>query len=177
MVDVVMIVAVADNGVIGTDDALPWHLPEDLKRFKAMTMGAPVVMGRRTWDSLPRKPLPGRANLVVTREPGFAGEGTVPAASLEEAYTKARHLAEDAGKDALYLIGGASLYEQALALEGAHGLDRIEMTEVRLAPDGDVSLPAIDREIWHETAREKHVAENGIAFEYVTLKRHHDASD
>ena len=166
-----MILAVADNGVIGVDAGLPWHLPEDLKRFKALTTGRPVVMGRRTWDSLPRKPLPGRDNLVVTREPGFAAEGAVAVPSLEDAFAQARILAETEGHDEIFLIGGASLYLQALDQEGAHRVDRIEMTAVHLEPEGDVSMPPFDMEEWHETAREAGTPHDGITYDFITLVR------
>lgn len=167
-----MIVAVADNGVIGNEQGMPWHLSEDLKRFKALTLGHPVVMGRRTWDSLPVKPLPGRANIVVTREPGFAHDGAEAAPSLEDGYSRARVAAENAGCERIYLIGGASLYAQALEQAGPHRIDRIEVTRVHLTPEGNAHLAPFDPAVWEVTARESGVsAKGGIAYDFETLER------
>lgn len=162
----VIVVAMAENRVIGRDGDLPWHLPEDLKRFKAVTMGKPLVMGRKTWDSLPRKPLPGRPNLVVTRQPGFEGEGAQVFADLDTALAAADRLARDMGVDEVCLIGGGSLYEQAF-----DKVDRIDLTEVRLSPDGDTFFPALDPSAWCEVSRESATAADGTVFDHVILER------
>ncbi len=157
MSEIVLVVAIADNGVIGKDGAIPWHISEDLKRFKAMTMGHTVVMGRKTWDSLPKKPLPGRANVVVTRQKDWQAEGAVTADSLGQA------TAGTSGT--VMVIGGGEIYERALPLAS-----RIELTEVHRAFDGDARF-VLDRKGWHETAREDHVTAEGLSYSYVTLTR------
>ena len=157
MSEIVLVVAIADNGVIGKDGGIPWHISEDLKRFKALTMGHTIVMGRKTWDSLPRKPLPGRVNVVVTRQEGWAAEGAVSASSLGKA------TAGTSGT--VMVIGGAEIYERALPLAS-----RIELTEVHKAFDGDAKFE-LDRVGWTETAREDHVTPEGLRYSYVTLTR------
>jgi dihydrofolate reductase len=156
---IVLLAAVADNGVIGRDNALPFRQSSDLKRFKAMTMGKPVVMGRKTWDSLPRKPLPDRLNIVVTRQTGWNAAGAVVASSLEEALAKSEGAAD------VMIIGGSEIYREALPIAG-----RIELTEVHRAFDGDAHF-AFDRKVWREVAREDHATPDGIAYSYVTLIR------
>jgi dihydrofolate reductase len=153
---ITLVVAIADNGVIGKDGAIPWRLPEDMKRFKALTLGHAVVMGRKTWESLPAKnrPLPGRRNIVVTRDAGWRGDGAETAA-LDAAL---------AGGDAC-VIGGAEIYRAALPRA-----DRIELTEVHGDFDGDTVF-AFDRTPWREVAREDHVAADGLAYSFVTLER------
>ena len=157
MSEIVLVVAIADNGVIGKDGAIPWHISEDLKRFKALTLGHTVVMGRKTWDSLPRKPLPGRVNVVVTRQLDWQAEGAVVASSLGQA------TAGTSGT--VMVIGGAEIYERALPLAS-----RIELTEVHQAFDGDAKFE-FDRTSWTETAREDHVTPEGLRYSYVTLTR------
>ena len=157
MSEIVLVVAISDNGVIGKDGAIPWHISEDLKRFKALTLGHTVVMGRKTWDSLPRKPLPGRVNMVVTRQPDWQAEGAIRAASLGQA------TAGTSGT--VMVIGGAEIYERALPLAS-----RIELTEVHQAFDGDAKFE-LDRSGWRETAREEHVTADGLRYSYVTLTR------
>lgn len=159
MSELVLVVAAAENGVIGQDGKIPWHISDDLKRFKALTMGAPIVMGRKTWDSLPRKPLPGRTNIVVTRQPGWVAEGAVTAHSLQEAIAKA------GGAEEIFVIGGAEIYAAALPLATA-----IELTEVHAAFDGDAVLPPLEGE-WEEVFREGHQTEDGLAYSFVTLER------
>lgn len=134
-----LIVARARNGVIGRGNAMPWHLPADLAHFKRVTMGHPVVMGRRTWDSIGRA-LPGRRNVVVSRSPGLALEGAEVASSLDEA------LARLAGSPEVFVIGGGQLYAEALPFA-----DRLYVTEIDAAPDGDVRFPSIDPREWRET--------------------------
>jgi dihydrofolate reductase len=138
-----LIYARARNGVIGNEGGLPWHLPEDLAHFKQLTMGSPVIMGRKTWDSLPARfrPLPGRANIVVTRQPGWQAEGASSAASLAEA------IALCADAPAAWVIGGAEIF--ALALPMAHVA---EVTEIDTDIAGDAFAPPLDSG-WKETAR------------------------
>ena len=157
MSEIVLVVAAAENGVIGKDGKIPWHISEDLKRFKAMTIGKTVVMGRKTWDSLPRKPLPGRVNVVVTRPKDWQAEGAIAASSLGEA------TAGTSGT--VMIIGGAEIYERALPMA-----TRIELTEVHQAFDGDARFE-FDRSGWTETARESHVTPDGLGYSYVTLTR------
>lgn len=156
-----LIVAVAANGVIGRDNALPWHLPEDLRWFKRMTMGKPVVMGRRTWDSIGR-PLPGRVNLVVTGTPGWAAAGAVAAGSLAEACALAETLAPTA--EETVVIGGARLFAEALGVAR-----RFYLTEVGRAYDGDTWFPAYDRAAWREVSREAVAGDPPLSF--VVLER------
>lgn len=155
MSEIVLVVAAADNGVIGKDGAIPWHIAADLKRFKALTMGHTIVMGRKTWDSLPRKPLPGRANVVVTRQADWQAEGAVRASSLGQAV--------EGTSGPVFVIGGAQIYDIALP----HAT-RIELTEVHGAFDGDARF-VLDRTGWRETARESHVTPDGLSYSYVTL--------
>lgn len=143
-----IVVARGRNGVIGTDGDLPWRIPSDLKRFKAVTLGKPVVMGRKTWDSLPRKPLPGRANIVVSRTLGAAG-GAEVFADPEAALAAARDAAARDGADEICLIGGASLYAALL-----DRTDRLYLTEVDLAPDGEARFPDLDPQAWVERSSE-----------------------
>jgi dihydrofolate reductase len=157
--EVFLAVAIADNGVIGVEGAIPWHIPTDLRRFKALTMGQPMVMGRKTFESLPGL-LPGRRHIVLTRDKGWNEEGAEIAHSLEEALNLANspHIA---------VIGGAEIYRLYL-----HRADRIELTEVHAEPDGDAHFPAFNRSDWDETYREHHPAEGKApAYDFVTLLR------
>ncbi|MFF7862616.1 MULTISPECIES: dihydrofolate reductase [unclassified Pseudomonas] len=139
-----LIAAYAENRVIGIDNSMPWHLPGDFKYFKATTLGKPIVMGRKTWDSLGR-PLPGRLNIVVSRQPGLELAGAEVFASLEEALVRAEQWAREQGVDELMLIGGAQLYGQALE----KGLvSRMYLTRVEMAPEGDAWFPAFDEGQW-----------------------------
>lgn len=137
-----IIVAIAENGVIGRDNGLPWRLSTDLKRFKAITMGKPVVMGRKTYQSI-GKPLPGRVNIVVSRDPAFAAEGVVVVRSLDEAFARAGDAAE------ICVIGGGEIYRQALPLA-----DRLYVTEVKAPIDGDTTFPAIDPAVFEPVSDE-----------------------
>lgn len=143
-----LVVAVAKNGVIGRDGALPWRLSSDMKRFKAATMGKPVLMGRKTWESLPRKPLPGRKNLVLTRDANFGAEGARVYTDLAAMLAAARAMAEADGADEVCVIGGAQLYNAVLPLA-----DRIVLTEVNLEPKGDAHL-RLELSAWREVSRE-----------------------
>ena len=149
-----LIVALAANGVIGLNNALPWHLPADLKRFKALTMGHPVVMGRKTHESIGR-PLPGRRNLVITRNRGYSAPGCEIVHSLDEAIDACR------GAEQVFIIGGAELYRESLPR--AHCL---EFTEIRAEFEGDASFPEFSLAQWRETGREVHSNEAGIPFRY-----------
>jgi dihydrofolate reductase len=159
------VVARADNGVIGRDNALPWHLPADLRHFKRLTVGKPVVMGRRTFDSI-GKPLPGRHNIVLTRDPTWRADGVTVVSNLAEAIAAAG-LDPKTRADEVAIIGGAAVYAQALPIA-----TRIHLTEVHAAPDGDTRLPAFDPARWRETTREDHPAEDDRpAYSFVTLER------
>lgn len=141
-----LIVAMSDNHVIGRDNGLPWHLRSDLKNFKALTQFKPVIMGSNTWDSLPRKPLLGRLNLVLSRDLKFEAEGGVICETLFEALSIAREHAMDDGADEIMIIGGAKVYEQTLPKA-----DRLYVTQVHATVEGDTHFPAIDPAIWQET--------------------------
>lgn len=143
-----IIVAVAENGVIGCNGDLPWRMPSDLKRFRSLTMGKPVVMGRRTFQSLP-KPLDGRDNIVITRDPSFASTGVEVAASLAAALDMARGHAERRGADEVMVIGGGEVYAAALPLAG-----RIYLTRIHASPTGDTTFPELDRAVWKLTSEE-----------------------
>ena len=163
--EIVLVVARADNGVIGRDGALPWRLPADLRRFKAMTVGKPIVMGRKTFDSIGR-PLPGRHNIVLTRQADWRVEGVTVVPNLAEAIAAAG-LDPRARADALMVIGGADVYAQALPLAS-----RVELTEVHVDAEGDTRLPDFGAELWREVARERHEADGDApAHSFVTLLR------
>lgn len=152
---IALIVAAADNDVIGVDNRLPWHLPSELRYFKAMTLGKPVVMGRKTWDSLGR-PLPGRLNLVVSRQDGLQLEGAEVFASLAEALARASAWAAAQGAPEVMVIGGAQLFAASLPLAS-----RLYLTRVHLAPEGDVYLPDWADPRWRRLSVEAHPAEDG----------------
>lgn len=143
-----LVLAIAKNGVIGRDGGLPWRLSSDMKRFKAATMGKPVLMGRKTWESLPKRPLPGRANLVLTRDAQFSAPGAWLYTDLHAMLAAARAMATESSADEICVIGGAQLYEATLPLA-----DRILLTEVNLEPQGDARL-ALDLTSWREVGRE-----------------------
>jgi dihydrofolate reductase len=157
-----LIAALAANGMIGRDNGMPWHLPEDLKRFRALTMGHPIIMGRRTWDALGR-PLPGRTSIVVSRQPGLILDGAIAVTSLDEAIEAAA--AAEGGSHA-FVIGGAELY--ALALPR---VQRLLLTEIADSFDGDTVFPAFDRSEWMETARESAVSAGGLRYAFVDYAR------
>jgi dihydrofolate reductase len=165
--EIVMIAAVADNGVIGANNTIPWRLKSDLQRFKAMTVGKPVVMGRKTFLSL-KRPLRGRTNIVVTRDPKFRAKGAVVTTSLQEAFALARAdaLRRSVGETAV--IGGAEVYAESMKRA-----DRLEITEVHLRPEGDTGFPSIDAALWEEVGRTDHPAgsDDSAAFSYVTYRR------
>ena len=156
-----LVYARARNGVIGKDGVLPWHLPEDLAHFRKVTLGAPVIMGRRTWESLPPKfrPLPGRRNIVVTRQAGWSAAGAEVVHSVEEAVERC----EDAPY--AWLIGGAELYRHAVPLA-----EIAEVTEIDADFEGDTYAPELGPE-WRPVARQEHTAANGLRFAFVTYRR------
>ena len=154
-----VVAAVAANGIRGANGKLPWHLPEDLKHFKRLTLGHPVIMGRRTWESLPGA-LPGRENIVVSRNAGFDAPGAAVAASLDAA------IAFCAGEKVAFVIGGTSLFAEALPI--ASGL---VMTEIQRDYDGDTRFPAYDRSQWREAQREAHTSADGVRFDFVLYER------
>lgn len=147
MTQIVIIAAVAENGVIGQGGTMPWRLKSDMAHFKALTAGKPVVMGRKTYDSLHVKPLPRRTNIVVTRDKSFTAPGVLVAASLEAALDAARGDAARRGSD-IMVIGGADIYAQATQFA-----DRLEITLVRAKPEGDTRFPAIDPMMWQIVER------------------------
>jgi dihydrofolate reductase len=161
---IALVVARAANGVIGDRGRIPWRLPEDMRRFKELTMGKPCIMGRKTWESLPKKPLPGRLNIVVTRDPRYAAEGAGVVHSLDEAIALSAQSA-----DGISIIGGEEIYRAALPLA-----DVIHLTDVRAEFPGDAHFPAIDPLEWCETGREDRVSSNGLKYRFVTLERIHD---
>ncbi|CAG2147922.1 IS1595 family transposase ISSsu9 [Cupriavidus yeoncheonensis] len=155
-----LVVARARNGTIGRNNTLPWRLPEDLAHFKRTTLGAPIIMGRKTWDSIGR-PLPGRRNIVVSRNTALKLEGAEVAGSLEDAQLLC------IGVEQVFLIGGAQLYAEALP-----SADRLVVTEIDADVEGDAFFPAIDRAQWVETSRETHHSEaNGFDYAFVTYDR------
>jgi dihydrofolate reductase len=155
-----LIVAVAENGVIGRNGDLPWRIPADLKFFKETTMDKPIVMGRKTWQSIGR-PLPGRDNIVVTRDKDFSAPGATVVVGLEAAITAAGDASE------VMIIGGAQIYAEALSRAA-----RVYLTEVHASPAGDIHLPAFAARDWREVAREDHEAEGDLpGFSFVTLER------
>jgi dihydrofolate reductase len=157
-----LVAAVARGGVIGRGGTLPWHLPEDMARFRELTIGHPVVMGRRTWDSLPDRfrPLPGRRNVVVTRNERWAAGGAERVPSLEDAL----ELLDDTPQ--VFVIGGAALFAEALPVA-----NELLLTEIDLEVEGDTFFPSWDRHAFEETSRESHVSSDGTPFSFVTFVR------
>ena len=171
IMDIVLVAAVAENGVIGRGNALPWRLKSDMQHFRALTMGKPVVMGRKTYQSI-GKPLKGRTTIVVSRDRGFAAPGIVVAPSLDAALATARGDALRRNADTIVVAGGAEIYAQAMALA-----TRLAITHVHKQIEGDAFFPAIDPNEWHESARSEHeaAAEDEAGFAFVTYERGIDA--
>lgn len=167
MIRLAVIVATAQNGVIGRNNALPWHLPEDLRYFKRRTLGKPIVMGRKTYESIGR-PLPGRTNIVISRNAGFAADGIKVVRSLDEALRLADDIAQIDGVDELVVIGGAEIYREALPRA-----ERLYLTEVHAVIQGDAVLPEVDWAQWREVGRERHAAEapNPYDYSFVVYER------
>ena len=160
MQHITLIAAAADNLCIGKDNSVPWHIPEDFAFFKKYTLGKSIIMGRKTWDSLPKKPLPGRRNIVISRQENFTAAGAEVFNSLDIALQKTENEAE------IIIIGGAQIYQQALPLA-----TDLRLTEVHLYIDGDAFFPAFERTIWKEISREKHITQNGITFDFVHYQK------
>jgi dihydrofolate reductase len=156
---VYLVAAVAANGVIGANGKLPWNLPEDLRHFKALTLGHPVIMGRKTWESLSRA-LPGRENIVVTRAAGYEAPGASVAASLEAA------LALCAGEPTVFVMGGGELYAEALTVA-----DGLVLTEIQRDFPGDARFPDYDRTAWRETQRKPQTGADGLRFDFVLYEK------
>lgn len=156
-----LIYARARNGVIGRDNQIPWHLPEDMAHFRQTTQGCPVIMGRKTWDSLPPRfrPLPGRSNIVITRQPGWQAEGALVAHSLPLALALCRQA------PVAWVMGGAEIYALALPLAA-----QVNVTEIDLDVQGDAFAPPLDN-TWQAVAREAHTSANGTPFAFVTYRR------
>lgn len=166
-VSIGVIVAAAENGVVGRDNALPWHLPEDLKYFKRMTLGKPIVMGRRTFESIGR-PLPGRCNIVISRNARYRAAGIEVASSLEAGLALARERAAGDGVDEVMVIGGAGLYAEAIPRA-----DHLYVTEVHAEVPGDTWLPPVNWRDWREVSREFHAAggQNPYDYSFVAYRR------
>lgn len=160
-IKVSLIAAVAENGVIGRNNELPWHIKSEFQYFKNTTVGHPIVMGRRSFESL-GKPLPKRANIVVTRDRSFRAEGVIVAHSLEEGLGIARDIAAKDKVEEVFIGGGADIYR--LSLPGA---DRLYLTEVHMKPEGDTLFPAFDRSEWQEVKREFHPKLAGETADYT----------
>jgi len=161
MSDIVLVAAVAENGIIGREGAMPWHLPADLAHFKRVTWGHPIIMGRRTFEAIGR-PLPGRRNIVVTRSPGFSAPGIETAAGLEQAL----ELVDDASQ--VLVIGGAELYRSALPLA-----ERIYLTRVHARPEGDTRFPALDSSEWRQISCKTRPTDHDhrYALSFIELQR------
>ena len=160
MTNVAIIVAVADNGVIGRDNALPWKLPEDMQHFKRITMGKPIVMGRKTYESI-GKPLPGRTNIVISRNAAYRAEGVEVVCSLDAALALAKEVAERDGAGEVMVMGGAEIYAAALPVA-----DRLYITEVHASVEGDAVLCDIEWDLWREITREYRAAEPPNTYDY-----------
>ncbi|UWU79307.1 dihydrofolate reductase [Bradyrhizobium huanghuaihaiense] len=165
--DIVFVVAIAENGVIGAGNAMPWRLKSDMARFKALTIGKPVIMGRKTFESLPRRPLPGRTNIVVTRDAAYRAAGAIVTTSAADAGAVALGDALRRSVTEIAVIGGAEIFRQWL-----DRADRLEITEVHARPEGDTHFD-IDRAEWDEMARIRHPAgpDDSADYSYVTYRR------
>lgn len=164
---VAIVVAAAENGVIGRDNGLIWRLKTDLRHFRALTIGRPVVMGRKTFESIGR-PLPGRETIVLTRDPAFQVAGVTVARSLQEALERGQEIGARMGADSVAIAGGANVYEQALPVT-----DRVHLTLVHASPEGDAVFPAVDRALFAEISREEHKAgpDDEHAFAFIDYER------
>ncbi len=163
-----LIVARSTNNVIGNKGQLPWSLSADLRHFRDITMGSPIVMGRKTWESLPKQPLPGRENIVISRDWNYVAEGARVFSSLGSALPVARAMATRAGRSDVFVIGGAQIYAAAMPFA-----DRIHLTDVYVEVDGDVTFGGFDETAWTEIARTAHKADDRNEYDFVirTLQR------
>ncbi|HZR90633.1 MAG TPA: dihydrofolate reductase [Bradyrhizobium sp.] len=170
--EIVLIAAVAENGVIGAGNSIPWRLKSDMQRLKALTIGRPIVMGRKTYESLPRRPLPRRTNIVITRDAAYRAGGAVVTTSFDNARAIARGDALRRNVQEIAIIGGAEIYAAFMA-----GADRLEITEVHIRPEGDTYFPPIDPDLWQEIARVRHPAgpDDSAEFSYVTYRRRRES--
>lgn len=157
----IIVAAVARNNIIGDHGQMPWHIPEDLRHFRRLTMGHPVIMGRRTWESLGGR-LDGRPNIVLSRNPDFDAEGAIIAHSLNDAFLRAESL----GSDRVYIIGGGEVFEETIPLA-----DEMVISELPLDAEGDTRFPSFPGEEWMEVARTVHATESGLSFDVVVLRR------
>jgi dihydrofolate reductase len=171
--ELVLIAAVARNGIIGADNDMPWRLSSDLKHFKSLTLGKPVIMGRKTFLSFGGKPLPGRPHIVVSRDPGYAPDGAESAPSLEAALERGAELADQLGVEEFMCIGGGQIYSQAMPRA-----DRLEITEVEAAPSGDTRFPEISPQVWQETSRVPgaRTERDSADFTFVSYRRKTDGT-
>jgi dihydrofolate reductase len=170
--DIVLLAAVAQNGVIGRGGTMPWRLKSDMRHFRELTTGKPVVMGRKTWESLWIHPLPHRTNIVVTRDTRFTAPGALVASELDAALEAGRGDAMRRGADAVMVIGGAEIYAQAM-----RRATRLEITQIHLAPEGDTHFPAIEPAVWRETSRIAHPAgpNDDAPYDFVSYLKVNDA--
>ena len=160
MQKITLIAACAPDRCIGIGNAMPWHLPEDFAFFKSYTLGKPVIMGRKTWESLPRRPLPGRRNIVISRRPDYPADGAELAYGLKEAFALC------AGAEEIIVMGGAQIYAQALPFA-----TDLRITEVALDVQGDAFFPEFSPSEWREAARETHTSANGTGYAFVHYTR------
>ncbi|MCQ9617266.1 dihydrofolate reductase [Paenalcaligenes niemegkensis] len=156
-----MVVAYAANRCIGKDNSMPWHLPSDLAHFKRVTLGHPIIMGRKTWESLGR-PLPGRLNLVVSRDPGYLAQGATVYSSVDDAL----QACSDSGTEICCIIGGQQIFALGLPIA-----DEIYATEIHAEIEGDTFFPALAAELWTESARQPQAEENGYRYDFVVYQR------
>lgn len=164
MTRLAIIVAVAENGVIGRDNGLPWKISEDMRHFKGVTMGKPVVMGRKTYESI-GKPLPGRLNIVITRNPAYRAEGVRIVGSLDEALAVGGQAAGESGAEEIVVIGGSEIYAAAIP-----NAERLYITEIHASVEGDAMFPAIDWSHWREASRENHAAQPPNVYDYSFVR-------
>ncbi len=165
-IGIALVVAVARNGAIGVKGDLPWRLPADLAHFKKVTLGKPILMGRKTWESLPRRPLPGRPNLIVTRDPDYLADGAVVFQTIEAALSRGRDLAREAGVAELAIIGGAEIYTACLPFA-----TRLHLTEVDAEPEADAFFPDFDRDEWQVVSETPGPEGDGPDYRFLELAR------
>lgn len=162
------IVAVAENGVIGRDNAMAWHIPSEFAYFRRMTLGKPIIMGRKSFEALGNTPLPKRTNIIVTRDPTWAHEGVIACTSLEKAIAAAQTVARKDGVDTIFIVGGAEIYQLAMPL-----IDILYLTEIHLTPQGTTVFPRFNRQQFVETKRTHHACQGGedAAYTITVLER------
>jgi len=161
MITVALIVAVAENQVIGNKNTLPWNIRSELRHFRTTTLGKPIIMGRKTFESI-GKPLPERSNIIVTSDKNYSAAGITVAHSLEEAIELGKKIAADEGADEVIIAGGANIYAQAISM-----VDRLYITRVHISPEGDAKFPKFNKDQWHEVKSEFHNAQGGETSDYT----------